>query len=117
MSGPILITVANLLCKTRNRCGGGEIGAPLTKHADITNESDQFALPQRSRPQAGGESNPKTACANTVSGYDPMSGAQAATSNPLEGRSESDCFSPDLTKAKTMPSSQRKERCDTGNPQ
>jgi hypothetical protein len=33
MSEPILITVANLLCKTRNHLplgGGGEIGAPLT---------------------------------------------------------------------------------------
>ena len=115
MSAPILITVANLLCKTRNRSGGD--WRATQANADITNESDQFALPQRTRPQAGGESNPKTACANTVSGYDPISGAQAATSNPLEGRSESDCFSPDLTKAKTMPSSQRKERCDTGNPQ
>jgi hypothetical protein len=60
MSGAILITVANLLWKTHNRLpssafwsASGEVAAPIAKPmADISNESDQFALPQRSRPQA-----------------------------------------------------------------
>ena len=70
MSGPILITVAKLPCKTRNRCAGDEIGAPLTR-PDITNESDQFALPhdRADRPAANLIDQPRR---HSVSGNDPM---------------------------------------------
>jgi hypothetical protein len=62
-----------------------EIGAPLAKPmVAIANEKDQFALSQRSRPQAVGESNPKIDHADDcVSGNHPMTGAQAPTSKPF----------------------------------
>ena len=116
MSAPILIIVAKLPCKMRNRCAGGrDWRATHEANADITNESDQFALPQRSRLHAGGEliDRPRR---HSVSGDDPMTGAQAATST-LWKDAEPDSFYPDLTKAKTMPSSRSKDRCNTGNPQ
>ena len=84
----------------------------------IANENDQFALSQRSRPQAVGESNPKIDHADAcVSGNHPMTGAQAPTSKPSGRMLRAGQFLKDLTKAKTMPSSGSKNRCDTGNPQ
>jgi hypothetical protein len=70
MSGPILITVGNLLRKTHNRL-------PLRRRRSIaagsmaytTNGSDQFALSQRSRPRAGNESNLRAQTPTSFEGF------------------------------------------------
>ena len=73
MSAPILITVANLRCKMRNR-GGGDWRATHEDNADLTNESDQFALPS-DRPHARG-------AAPTAGSRWRPDDRRAATSNP-----------------------------------
>jgi hypothetical protein len=101
MSGPILITVGNLLRKTHNRL-------PLrrrrsTRHeamAYTPNGSDQFALPQRPRLGAGDEFN-----------------LRAQTPTSFEGFSELNSSTRTSPRRKTMPSSRSKNRCNSGNPQ
>ena len=66
--------------------------------ADITNESDQFALPSDHGYLPATSSNRPIRADHSVSGDDPLTGAQ--TLHHLEGFSEPDSFYPDLTKAK-----------------
>jgi hypothetical protein len=114
MSGPILITVANLLRKTHNRLFSS---AFLSGRGRLARQSrSQWSTaPMKAINSRCPSDHGHMPAANPILGSIPR--RAAPTSNPLEECSEPDSSEPDLTKAKAMPSSRSKEGRNTGNPQ